>query len=403
MRKAVLGIAASLMALGGLMIMPARAGAKTDRPVVSVIQISGLLDNVQADFWQHAIRDGDDDGVAALVVQLDSPRSVLSEARFAKLSGAVRRAATPVGIWVGPTRNGRVGGDNVKLLLVADVVGVAPGADVAGPPNVDVDVDLRSPTLGDFVVSLDGRGGITIPSTVVRSKDGVPHREPNVEVHFAKPTLTARAIHGMTSPGPAYALLVFGLLLALLEFATAGIGLAAATSALLLALAALGLGGLPVNGVAVAALVFAVFGFAIDLQAGAPRVWSAIGASAMLYGTVTLYRDGMTVPLVWSLAVFGLTAAFMLAGLPSLVRARFSSPTIGRDGFIGEIGSAVGVLHPEGVVSVLGATWRARTNRATPIEDGVAIRVIGIDGLFLDVEPEEGAAKDYRDRSKAST
>jgi membrane-bound serine protease (ClpP class) len=192
-------------------------------------------------------------------------------------------------------------------------------------------------------------------------------------------------------------LLVFGLLLALLEFATAGIGLAAATAAIFLVLASLGLGGLPVNGVAVATIVFAMFGLAIDVQAGAPRAWTGIGCGFLLYGTFFLYRDGMHVPIPWIVGVLGLAAAFVLTGLPSLVRARFSSPTIGREGFIGETGTAVGELAPEGIVRVRGGTWRARTNRATPIPDGGTIRVIGIDGLVLDVEPQEGGAKDYRE------
>ncbi|MEY2468564.1 MAG: hypothetical protein QOF21_1262 [Actinomycetota bacterium] len=400
MRRVVAAVAVSVMVLT---IAGARADAAAPRPFVSVIQIDGLLDNVEADFWQHAIEDADTGHAAALVVQLDSPRSVLSEKRFIRLRNAIQDAATPIGVWVGPARNAHVGGrDNVALLQVARVVGVAPGASIDAPRSV-VRPLLTSPTLGDFIIDLDRFPGISIPTKVVNAESKTPKRELLVDVHFAKPTLMARTVHGVTSPGPAYALLMVGLLLALLEFATAGIGLAAGTAALLLVIAALGLGGLPVDNLAVGALLFAVFGFAIDVQAGAPRAWTIIGTASMLFGTFTLFNDGMAVPLVWKLAVFGLTAAFVLAGLPSLVRARFSSPTIGRQSFIGEVGTAVGELHPDGVVSVRGATWRARTNRATPVEDGAAIRVIGIDGLVLDVEPEEGGAKDYRERSKAST
>lgn len=399
MRKLAAGFACFCV----LFFVPGWAGAESSRPVVEVIQIGGLLDRVQADFFEHAITDADGAHAAALVVQLDSSRSVLSSDRFGELASKVRRAATPIGIWVGPARAGAVGGEVVKLLSVADVVGVAPGAKVHGrAASAFVKVD-RSPTLGDFLVNLDGKGGISIPTKVIGKKGSTQHREPLVDVRFAKPSLTARTIHGMTSPGPAYALLVGGLLLAVLEFATAGIGLAAGTAAILLVLAALGLGGLPTNPVGVVALLFAVFGFGIDLQAGAPRFWTIVGTGSMVLGTFTLFHDGMHVPLIWVIAVFGLTAAFVLTGLPSLIRARFSSPTIGREGFIGEVGAAVGELHPEGLVAIRGAMWRARTNRATPVADGAAIRVVGIDGLVLDVEPEEGGAKDYRERSKPST
>ena len=383
-------VVGALLAAIALALVSVPAGAASTRPVVRVIQIGGLLDRVQTDFWRNAIAKADAEGDEALIVQLDSSRAVVAPDELVR---TITRASTPVAIWVGPARAGGAGPDLVPFLEAADVVGVAPGADVPRGTRVDV----RSPTLGDFLVDLDGRSGVAIPAKVVGTGDAT-RREPLVTVRFAKPGLTARTVHGVTSPGPAYALLVFGLLLALLEFATAGVGLAALTAALLLALAALGLGGLPVNGFGVAAIVFAVFGFAVDVQAGAPRVWTRIGALALVFGSLTLYRDGMSVPLAWVIGVVGLVAAFVLTGLPSLVRARFSSPTIGREGFIGEIGTAVGELSPEGVVSVRGATWRARTNRATPIPNGEPIRVVGIDGLVLDVEPQVGGAKDHRER-----
>ena len=323
MRKLLATAAASLLALGVAHAGPAAAESKA--PTVSVIQISGLLDRVQADFWRSSITQADKLGDEALVVQLDSNRSVLSDARFDELRQSIAGATTPVAVWVGPARTGAVGGEVAKLLSAADVVSVAPGAKVAGPPSWTVikGQQTSSPTLGDFIVDLDGNAGITIPTKVVDPDAKTPKREPLVEVRFAKPSLTARTIHGVTSPGPAYALLVLGLLLAVLEFTTAGIGLAAGTAAILLALACLGLGGLPVNGLAVGALVFAVFGYAIDLQAGAPRAWTAIGTASLLYGSLSLYRDGMDIPIVWIVGVFLLTAAFVLTGLPSLIRARF--------------------------------------------------------------------------------
>ena len=54
-------------------------------------------------------------------------------------------------------------------------------------------------------------------------------------------------------------------------------------------------------------------------------------------------------------------------------------------------------LGPDGRVLIRGALWRARTNRATPIRAGEPIRVVAIDGLVLEVEPEEGGAIDYRE------
>ena len=66
-----------------------------------------------------------------------------------------------------------------------------------------------------------------------------------------------------------------------------------------------------------------------------------------------------------------------LTGMPSMVRTRFATPTIGREWMIGELGEAVVAVDPDGVVLVRGAQWRARTNRATPIDAGADVRVVG--------------------------
>jgi membrane-bound serine protease (ClpP class) len=42
------------------------------------------------------------------------------------------------------------------------------------------------------------------------------------------------------------------------------------------------------------------------------------------------------------------------------------------------------------------ALWRARTNRATPIRAGDSVRVVSVEGIVLEVEPEQGGARDYR-------
>ena len=98
------------------------------------------------------------------------------------------------------------------------------------------------------------------------------------------------------------------------------------------------------------------------------------------------------------LAGIGGIVLTFIVGMPSMVRTRFATPTIGREWMIGQTGVAVESIDPEGLVEVGGARWRARTNRATPVNGGEQIRVAAIDGITLEIEPLEGAARDYRER-----
>ena len=130
-----------------------------------------------------------------------------------------------------------------------------------------------------------------------------------------------------------------------------------------------------------------------------------IGVVALGAGSLWLYGGSSELrPAWWVLLV---TCAgmvlFMLGGMTAMVRSRFSTPTVGREGMIGEEGTAEVAVAPDGVVVIRGARWRARTNRATPIAAGAPVRVAAVDGLVLEVEPPEGAAEDYRERARNRT
>jgi membrane-bound serine protease (ClpP class) len=118
-------------------------------------------------------------------------------------------------------------------------------------------------------------------------------------------------------------------------------------------------------------------------------------ASFTLYGSV----QETTLRISWLTLIAGIAsmALAFIVGMPSMVRTRFATPTIGREWLIGSDGVAATDISPEGEALVRGARWRARTNRATPIASGQPLRVAAIDGVTLDVEPLEGAARDYRE------
>jgi membrane-bound serine protease (ClpP class) len=139
--------------------------------------------------------------------------------------------------------------------------------------------------------------------------------------------------------------------------------------------------------------------FAIDVQTGIPRFWAAVGMAGFIIGSLTLF-DG--VPFPWIAVVVGIIgmASMMFSGMPSMVRARFGTPTIGRTWMVGEMGQVTESVDPEGMVRIQGGLWKARANRSTPLSVGDRARVVDVDGLLLEVEPEEGGAKDYRELRK---
>ena len=396
------GLAAAVAA-AVLLVVAAPQAAAGPPGQVDVVEVSGLIDPVQVDSIERALRDAETGRAQALVLQLNSGGAAVPNRTMEALARRISESAVPVTVWVGPT-GARAVGPPYRLLRAAAVSGMAPGTRVgsgARPPMGAKEaverqvVDIGAPTLGDFVVSLDGR---KVGDRVLRTAEVVlggdqPRRRPTVEVRLAKPGLLARLLHTAASPSVAYILLVAGLALVVFELYTAGIGVAAATATVCLVLACYGLGVLPTRPWAVGLVLVAVFGYAVDVQAGAARVWTVIGTALLLVAALNLYGHGLDPSPVAVVSVTAGMVALMVAGMPSAVRARFSTPTIGRESMIGELGQALGSVDPEGTVEVRGARWRARTNRATPIAAGDPVRVVGVDGLLLEVEPPTGGAR----------
>ncbi|HEX3540183.1 MAG TPA: NfeD family protein [Acidimicrobiales bacterium] len=398
----------SVFLLGGF---ARRAGAQAPPTGhIDVVQINGLIDPIQADFLRRAVAGAENGAAEALVVQLNSGGGVVSTERLRQLTATLSSSRVPVAVWVGPNGS-RAFGAAFAIFQAAPLRGMAPGTRTgqALPPDPmagrTVDdtqaaalglASINQPTLGDFIVNLDGKtvAGRTLNTAQTVRANGEPRRQPTVAVRFEKLNLVEQLLHTAASPSVAYLMVLIGLLLIALEFFTAGIGIAAACGTGALILASYGLGVLPVRVWALVLVGIGVFGFCIDLQAGVPRVWSVVGAAALLVGSLFLYHGGVRLSLLALAAGVLGTPLFMVAGMPAMIRARFSTPTIGRQSLVGEMGVALGPVEPEGTVEVRGAPWQARTNRATPIKVGEAIRVVAIDGLLLEVEPETGGARD---------
>ncbi|MEQ8718074.1 MAG: NfeD family protein [Acidimicrobiales bacterium] len=396
----------------------------TDAGVAIVAQVSGLLDPVLADFVSDAISDAEDQGALVLVLQVNSTGAVVSPERLAELATQITDSEVPVTAWVGPSGS-RATGEVAQLIGVTERIGVAPGSRIGNLGDQVLDptefatvwddggdllrdrtightealeagiTEFPAPVLGDFLVEL-GNYGFEVRT--IDEGDEL-RREPVTQVRFIRLDLFEQLLHTVASPPVAYLLFATGLSLLLFEFFTAGVGIAGVVGAGSFAFACYGLAVLPTNNWAIGVLVFSFFGFAVDVQTGVPRAWTVIGTAAFIAGTLTLY-DGVSMSWIPMLVgVLGVVVG-MVSGMPAMVRTRFSTPTIGREWMIGELGEAVEDVDPDGVVSVRDSLWRARTNRATPIAQGEPVRVVMIDGLWLEVEPETGAARDYRDRSR---
>jgi membrane-bound serine protease (ClpP class) len=413
--------AVAVTTLWSAVAAPAGAQQRCAEGCVNVVAVDGIIDEIEADFIISSVGAANSaDDVVAVVLQLDSPGVAVDDRRLDEVASVIAGSRVPVSIWIGAAGSQALGGA-AELVQVAASSGITPGSIIgdvgeqrldpaefgrlfpgdmaealtrtySGEAAVEVGlVDRFSPTLVEHVGELD-----QVEVREVTGDDGEVRLEPIQDVRFSKLPLQTQLMHTAASPSVAYLLLVLGLGLLLFEFFTAGVGVAGVVGAGFLVLGGFGVAELPHNGWALALVLGAMVAFAIDMQTGIPRLWTIIGMAAYTVGSVFLFTEFRPTWIALLVGVVGMGAT-VFSGMPAMIRTRFATPTIGREWMIGELGEADMDVDPEGRVLIRGALWRARTNRATPVRTGERIRVVAIDGLVLEVEPEEGGAIDYRE------
>ena len=381
---------------------------------VVVVEASGLMDPVMVRMMQKTLEEVDTTKTIALVFQINISGSVVEEEKIVALGEAISSSPIPISFWIGPSGS-RAKGPITELALISGDIGISPGSKIGkigqsilssdsseAQKNFDLNektfnyeeaiekgIARSSPVLLEHLVGLEG-------FEVISDVDS-GEIKPLTQTRFEEMDPPDQFFHSVGSPAITYLLFLAGMGLLVFELYTAGVGIAGVLGALCLLLGFYGLAVLPSNPWGIALLIFSMFSFAVDIQTGVPRFWSGVATISLVVGSLLLF-DGLS--LSWLTLLFGilLTVSCMSAGMPAMIRTRFATPTIGREWIVGELGMALEEINPNGTVEVKGAIWKAQTNRATPIKVNDEIRVAAVDGFWLDVEPLEGAARDYRER-----
>lgn len=409
MLLAGLGLSSSAQARGG-----APGG-------VDVVVVSGSLEARLIDFVIDAIESSQ---AQVVVLQIDSAATLRGD--LEDLLALVADPPVPVAVWAGPDP-AIVGGGALRLVAAASIRGAAPGvelgpasptragggddsaavasahadlpvATIAGRVVVEDDMggflDLVEPSIGQFVVGLDGRQASIGDSVVVLAtartevEDGTSVVKPAVEVRFVEPGLIDRSIRLGTGPEAAFFFLVAGFSLMAFEFYAAGPGVAAAVAVVCLLLGGYGLAVLPVRWWAVALVPAGLVLYTVDFQRN-ELGWKSIAGTGALAGGGLLFVDAAPQMVVswWIVLLIVLgTALWFGFALTTVVRSRFSTQTIGRDHLVGREGLAESSIEPDGTVVVDGARWRAHASRVSGIEVGDAVVVVAVEGVVLLVE-----------------
>ena len=382
---------------------------------IEIVELSGNLDRSAIAFVLHRVEAADAAGASAVIIQLDS-RATLSDTVH-HLVARIADPPLPLVVWVGPRPAVAFGGA-AHILAAAPIKAAAPGVrigyalpSVAGRPpsagsndppaeysdaSVTVNgpieglVDIVAPSISNLLVELEGRtvrvrDSETTLNTVRESEGGTVA----VDTLFHEPGLGVRLLRSATGVEAAFFFLMIGLAVAVFEFYALGPGIGAGVAAISLLIGGYGLTVLPLRTWAVAAAVLGIWLLTADFQRGRSGPLTVAGAVSMMLGGLFFTDAAPQIrPSWWIIVVIVVSVtAFYVVGMRTVARARFSTPTVGRDHLIDQGGMAVTDFDPDGVVEVGGARWKATAHREAHLRPGDRVIVRGVDGPVLEVEP----------------
>jgi len=199
-----------------------------------------------------------------------------------------------------------------------------------------------------------------------------------------------RLLAAIADPNVALILLMLGIYGLLFEFYTPGFGVAGIVGAICLLLALYALAMLPINAIGALLLLLGIALMVTEAFVPSFGAFGIGGVVAFVAGALMLI-DGEVPGLEISLAFIvplAATSALMLFGIGAFaLRARHRPAVSGIEAMLGATAVALEDITDEGWVQASGERWRARS--AAPLKRGAKARITAVDGLTLEVEPQD--------------
>jgi membrane-bound serine protease (ClpP class) len=246
-------------------------------------------------------------------------------------------------------------------------------------------VDFIATDLNDLLRQLDGFTVLLAdgPRTL-HTSDAVQQNLPM--------SLIEQLLQFLIDPNIVFLLLALGVQALLIELTHPGAWVPAVVGVTCLALAAYGLGILPVNWFGLVFIIMAFVLFIVDIKTPTHGALTAAGVASFIIGALVLFNSPGTpqfqrvsIPLVIFVGIFiGLIFAIILG---YALRAQRRPVITGQESLQGKIGLAVTDLAPAGQVQAAGELWTAEAVEGTgEIRKGEQVKIVRVEGLRLKVK-----------------
>lgn len=398
------------------------------------IKVDAPIHPVTSEYVVKSLEKADREAADLVILTLDTPGGLDTSMR--QIIEKIVNAKTPVAAFVGPSGS-RAASAGFFIAVACDVFVMAPGTSTgsAHPVGISLTGQSMDPTMAEKVTNdaaayiralAEKRGrNVRMAEDAVRKSlsftenealeggliDLVAGSESDIAARLDGRTIkrfdgTERtlALSGrpivewpmtfrqkflltVANPNLAYILLMIGLLGLFFEFSHPGAILPGVLGGISLLLAVFAFQILPINYVGLGLILLAVILFILEIKVQSFGMLAIGGIAAMIIGSLMLIKAPIAElrpSLRFILPVVLAVSLIVLFLLTLVIKAHRRRSVSGRDGMIGEAGTARTDLSPAGTVFVHGELWEAVA--AEPVRAGDKVKVLAVlEGLKLKV------------------
>jgi membrane-bound serine protease (ClpP class) len=428
-----------LILAAAAVLLPLNASAAS--PHIEEVDLNGDINNIMSAYIESGVRRAESDRADALLVVMNTPGGISTS--MDEIVTNLLNSKVPVIVYVYPS-GARAASAGLFVAQAADVLAMAPGTNIGSAHPIqatgeNLTGDLGAKVLNDAVTrvrnlaTMHGRNAnwaedavrnsvninaeeavqlhvadleATDIPTLLQQVDGrtVPRSNGSLVIHSANALVNDYPmpfwqvfLNALIDPTIAALLIIVAGYGIITELSNPGLILPGVVGGIAAVLAIVSLANLPVNIAGILLMLLALILFIADLIAPTHGFLSAGGVIALVLGMAFLINTGpvgLGVNPVVSVVTAAATLAFFVFFIQRVLAARRQPAFSGAESLVGAVGEAREQLAPEGLVFVGGALWKATAT--TPIPAGTAVRVIGRQGLQLQVAPENGQAKEKK-------
>jgi len=390
------------------------------------ITVDAPIHPVTSEYIRDAIDRADKENASLLIMTLNTPGGLDSSMR--EIIEKILSAKTPIAAFVSPS-GGRSASAGFFIGIACDLFIMAPGTNTgaAHPVGVSITGQSMDKTMEDkvthdaasYIKTLAEKRGrnVKMAEDAVRKSLSYTEKEAlqgglidfiaknEQEIIDAFDQKAIRRFNGDTvvlrlkqepvinvdmsarqkflltisNPNLAYILLMIGLLGLYFEFANPGAILPGVLGAISLLLAIFSFQILPINYVGLILIILAIAMFVLEVKVHSFGALSFGGITAMVIGSMMLIKAPIPElrPSLRIIIPVALGISLILIFLVTLVvRAHARRSFTGKEGMIGEVGTARTDLSPSGKVFVHGEIWEAEATE--PVAKGEKVKVVAV-------------------------